>query len=120
MCRFATVSADGQPDIVPVAFEFDGRYLYVGSHSQDIFHRTRKYKNIRDGRTKVTLVIDDLESVEPWKPRSIRVYGAAQIVEHNGIFGPGKYLQITPKVSWSFGIKGLQLKEGKWNRKTIH
>jgi pyridoxamine 5'-phosphate oxidase family protein len=120
LCRFATVSPEGQPDVVPVAFEFDGTYFYVGSHSQDIFHRTRKYKNVKDGKTSVALTIDDLKSVEPWKPRAIRVYGTAEIVEHAGIFGPGKYLRITPKVSLSFGIEGLKLKEGEWSRKTLH
>jgi pyridoxamine 5'-phosphate oxidase family protein len=120
LCRFATVSPDGQPDVVPVAFEFDGKYFYVGSHSQDIFHRTRKYKNVRDGKNKVALAIDDLLSVEPWRPRAIRVYGTAEIVEHKGMFGPGKYLRITPKVSWSMGIEGLKLKKGQWSLKTLH
>jgi len=120
LCRFATASPDGQPDVVPVAFEFDGKYFYVGSHSQDIFLRTRKYKNVRDGKNKVALAIDDLLSVDPWRPRAIRVYGTAEIVEHKGIFGPGKYLQITPKVSWSIGIEGLKLKKGQWSLKTLH
>ena len=120
LCRFATVSADGQPDVVPVAFEFDGKHFYVGSHSQDIFHHTRKYKNVRDGRTSVALTIDDIKSVDPWRPRSIRVYGTAEVTEHKGIFGPGKYLRITPKVSWSFGMEGLKLNEGQWSLKTVH
>jgi pyridoxamine 5'-phosphate oxidase family protein len=120
LCRFATVSADGQPDVVPVGFEFDGEYFYVGSHSQDIFLRTRKYKNVRNGRMKVALTIDDLKSVDPWRPRAVRVYGTAEVVDHKGIFGPGKYLRITPKVSWSFGIEGLKLNEGEWSRKTLH
>lgn len=120
LCRFATVSGKGQPDVVPVAFEFDGKYFWVGSHSQDTFLRTRKYKNVRDGRTLVALTIDDLKSVEPWRPRSIRVYGNAEVLDHNGMFGPGKYLRITPKVSWSFGMEGLKLNQGEWSRKTLH
>ncbi len=120
LCRFATVSTDSQPDVVPVAFELGGKHFYVGSHSQDIFHRTRKYKNVRNGKTLVALTIDDLESVDPWRPRAIRVYGTAEIVEHKGMFGSGKYLRVTPKVSWSFGLKGLKLKEGEWSVKTIH
>lgn len=120
LCRFATVSLDGQPDVVPVAFEFDGEYFYVGSHSQDIFLRTRKYKNVRDGRNKVALAIDDLLSVDPWRPRAIRVYGTTEIVERKGMFGPGKYLRISPRVSWSMGIEGLKLKKGQWSLKTLH
>ena len=120
LARIATVSLTGQPDVVPVAFEFDGKFFYVGSHSQDIFHRTRKYKNVRDGNRMVALTIDDMESIDPWKPRAVKVYGSAEITEHDGIFGPGKYLRITPKISWSWGIHGLKAKEGQWVVKTVH
>ena len=119
LARIATVSNKGQPDVVPVAFEFDGKNFYVGSHSQDIFHRTLKYKNVKDGNKRVALTIDDLESIEPWRPRAIKVYGTAEVVEHKGIFGPGKYLRISPQVSWSFGIKGLK-QEGIRRVKTVH
>src|SRR6058998_2398221 len=92
LARIATVSRDGRPDVVPVAFEYDGVYFYVGSHGQDIFHRTRKYLNVKNGNNHVAIVIDDLESVEPWRPRGIKVYGNADVVERKGMFGPGKYL----------------------------
>ncbi len=119
LARIATVSSKGQPDVVPVAFEFDGKNFYVGSHGQDIFHRTLKYKNVKNGNRLVALTIDDLESIEPWRPRAIKVYGIADIVEHKGMFGPGKYLCIVPTVSWSFGIKGLK-QEGFRRVKTMH
>lgn len=120
LCRFSTVSPDGQPDVVPVAFEFDGKHFYVGSHSQDIFLNTRKYRNVKNGESKVALTIDDLKSIDPWRPRLIRVYGVAEVVDHNGMFGSGKYLRVTPKVSWSFGIEGLNPKKEKWSLKTLH
>jgi len=119
LARIATVSSKGQPDVVPVAFEFDGKDFYVGSHSQDIFHRTLKYKNVKDGNKQVALTIDDLESIEPWRPRAIKVYGTAEVVDHKGIFGPGKYMRISPGTSWSFGIKGLK-QEGFGRVKTVH
>jgi pyridoxamine 5'-phosphate oxidase family protein len=120
LARIATVSKKGQPEVVPVAFEFDGKYFYVGSHSQDVFLRTRKYKSVRDGNNRVGLVIDDLESVDPWKPRGLKLFGTAELVEHNGMFGPGKYLRITPQTSWSWGIPGLKTKKGEWSHKTVH
>ena len=120
LARFATVSPKGQPEVVPVAFEFDGKYIYIGSHSQGIFLHTRKYKSVRAGNKLVGLAIDDLESIDPWKPRGIKIHGTAEIVEHNGMFGPGKYLRITPKTSWSWGISGLETKKGEWSHKTIH
>jgi pyridoxamine 5'-phosphate oxidase family protein len=121
LARIATATREGKPDVSPVAFEFDGMHFFIGSHSQDIFLSTRKYKNVRDGNKEVALVIDDLESVQPWKPRAMKINGTAEIVEHNGMFGPGKYLKITPSVSWSWGIKGLQQpKEGEFFVKTVH
>ncbi len=120
LARIATVSSKGQPDVVPVAFEFDGKYFYVGSHSQDIFHRTLKYKNVKNGNNLVALTIDDLESIDPWRPRALKVYGTAEIVKREGRFGAGNYLRITPKTSWSFGLKGASKVEG-WNRvRTVH
>jgi pyridoxamine 5'-phosphate oxidase family protein len=119
LARIATVSSKGQPDVVPVAFEFDGKNFFVGSHGQDIFLRTLKYKNVKNGNKLVALTIDDLESVDPWRPRAIKVYGTAEVVDRKGMFGPGKYLSITPKVSWSFGIKGLK-SEGFNRVRTVH
>src|SRR4029077_11686809 len=104
LARIATVSPKGQPDFVPVAFEFDGKYFGVGSHSQDIFHKTLKYRNVKNGNKLVALTIDDLESVDPCKRRAVKVYGTAEVADHQGRFGPGKYLRVTPKISWSFGI----------------
>jgi len=58
LARIATVSSKGQPDVVPVGFEFDGKYFWVGSHSQDIFHQTLKYHNVKNGNKLVALTID--------------------------------------------------------------
>jgi hypothetical protein len=41
-------------------------------------------------------------------------------MNHDGEFGPEKYLRVKPKDSQSFGIEGLKLKEGQWALKTIH
>jgi len=121
LARIATATRQGKPDVSPVAFEFDGMHFFIGSHSQNIFLSTKKYKNVRDGNRAVALVIDDLESVQPWKPRGMKINGTAKIVEHEGMFGPGKYLKIAPLVSWSWGIKGLQQpKEGDFFVKTVH
>ncbi len=120
LARIATVDKNNRPDVVPVGIEFDGTHFWVGSHSQDIFFTTKKYKNVSHGNTKVALVIDDLKTIEPWHPRCVKVYGTGEVMDHTGIFGPGKYLRITPEVSWSIGIEGLDLKDGERRLKTIH
>jgi pyridoxamine 5'-phosphate oxidase family protein len=118
LARIATASPKGEPEVSPVAFEFDGEYFYVGSHDQSIFFKTRRYQNIKKGNARVSFVIDDLESVDPWKPRGIKVRGTAEVVEHKGIFGKGSYLRITPQVSVSWGIEPA--KEGQWASKKVH
>jgi len=118
LARIATASTRGTPEVSPVAFEYDGKHFYVGSHDQSIFFRTRRYKNIKAGNIQVSLVIDDLESIDPWKPRGIKVSGTAEIIEHEGIFGKGKYFRITPRVSASWGIEPV--KQGQWVSRKLH
>ena len=118
LARIATVSPNGEPEVSPVAFEYDGKCFYVGSHDQSIFFRTRRYKNITSGNNRVSLVIDDLESIDPWKPRGIKIRGKAEVVEHHGIFGKGSYLRITPKVTISWQIEPS--KEGQWYSRKTH
>ena len=110
--RLATVGADGQPDVVPVAVEFDGTFLWVGGTPE--VTRTRKFRNVAAGRAKVSVVIDDMESVEPFIARGIRIYGhAEQPFERVGMVGPGIYMRITPTTSWSWNLEGEPAGE-KW------
>jgi pyridoxamine 5'-phosphate oxidase family protein len=103
LARVSTVSPDGQPDVVPVGFEFDGTYVYVGGIDPV---KTRKFRNVQAGNAKVALVVDDLVSANPWTPRYLRIYGTAELVERQGQFGPAAYMRITPAISWSFNLKG--------------
>ncbi|MGH2541704.1 MAG: PPOX class F420-dependent oxidoreductase [Ardenticatenaceae bacterium] len=99
LARIATVSSAGQPDVVPVGFEFDGAYFYVGGRNPT---KTLKHKNVQAGNTRVALAIDDLPSVNLWRPRGIKVHGTAEIVERRGYAGPGPYLKITPTTARSW------------------
>lgn len=112
LARVATASRKGIPEVSPVGFEFDGTYFWIGSHSQEIFPTTRRYRNITSGNRRVSLVVDDLVSVDPWRPRGIKVSGTAEVMDHEGIFGPGKYFRVTPKLTVSWGIEPP--KEGSW------
>ena len=104
LARIATVAEDGQPDVVPVGFDFDGNHIYIGGHNNET---TRKYKNVLTGSSQVALAIDDLKSVNPWQPRGIKIYGHADIVEREeGYVGSGSYLRIRPTQSWSWNIEG--------------
>jgi pyridoxamine 5'-phosphate oxidase family protein len=102
LARLATVAADGQPTVDAVGFQFDGERFYIGGIN---LPSSRKYRNIAAGNHLVALIIDDLESMDPWTPRGIKLHGTAEIVSRDGFFGPGDYFAITPTVSWSWGIQ---------------
>jgi pyridoxamine 5'-phosphate oxidase family protein len=115
--RLATVAEDGQPDNSAVGFrvENDGTILIGGMR----ITRTRKWRNVEAGNDKVAFIVDDLRSVKPWRPRGVRVYGSAALVETEGQFGPGSYIRITPHVSWSWGIEPRE--DGEFRpRRTVH
>ncbi len=103
LARLATGAPNGQPDVAPVGYRFDGRTFTIGG--RDI-PSTRKYKNIQAGNARVALVVDDLETVDPWRPRGIKVFGRAEIIEHGAGPGPGPFIRINPEISWSWGIEG--------------
>ena len=115
--RLATVASDGQPDVVSVGFKFDGDLFYIGGMNPA---GTRRHKNILDGNTQVALILDDLESVDPWKPRGIRMYGTAEIVERAGRTGPRVSHKITPVVSWSWSIVGPAMVAGKFTPHKVY
>ncbi len=119
LARLATVSSDGQPDVVPVGYEFDGTHLLVGGMNPA---KTRKYRNVQAGNAKVALVVDDLVAAEPWTPRYLRIYGTAELVDREGRFGAAPYLRITPTISWSWNLEGLPFSHGAEVviRRTVH
>jgi pyridoxamine 5'-phosphate oxidase family protein len=121
VARLATVNADGQPDVVPVAFEVDESAIWVGGVGAHVLN-TRKFRNIGAGRTQVSLVVDDLVSMDPFIARSVRVYGDAEApIERVGMMGPGLYSRITPRVSWSWNLAGEPAGE-QWYpaKRTVH
>lgn len=110
LARFATVGPDEQPDVVPVACEFDGTCFWVGGGETVL--RTRKVRNVAAGRRRVALVFDDLPSLDPFIARGIRVYGVADDpVQRIGMTGPGWYLRVVPTESWSWNLAGEPVAE---------
>jgi pyridoxamine 5'-phosphate oxidase family protein len=102
LARLATVGSDGQPDVVPVWFEFDGSDFFIGGRDPA---KTRKFRNVEKGQTKLALIVDDVVAQDPWTPRFVRVYGEGELVEREeGRFGAGLYLRIRPTISWSWNL----------------
>jgi pyridoxamine 5'-phosphate oxidase family protein len=111
LARIATVSSELQVDVSPVGFDFDGQYFYTYS---SIMKKTNRYKNVAAGNTKVSLVVDDLETIDPHTPRGIKIHGIADIVEREGPYGKGLHLRIAPTKSWSYGILEPAFQNGHW------
>lgn len=106
LARLATVATGGQPDVVPVAFEFDGDAFWVGGNGEAV-RSTRKVRNVVEGNRHVALVIDDMVSFDPFIARGIRVYGVADPpVQRDGLVGPGFYIRVRPLRSWSWNMEG--------------
>jgi pyridoxamine 5'-phosphate oxidase family protein len=67
----SSTSANGQPHIVPLAFRYNPETdtIDVGGHN---FAKRKKYRDVQRN-TRVAIVIDDLASIDPWRPRMIEV-----------------------------------------------
>jgi len=97
--RIATVGADGTPHVVPVAWIYNAvrDTIDVGGHELE---RTKKFRDVaRTGRAAI--VIDDLESTDPWRPRAVEVRGRAEAIAL-----PTPLIRIHPERIVSWGLDG--------------
>jgi pyridoxamine 5'-phosphate oxidase family protein len=120
LARVATAAPDGQPDVVPVGFDFDGTFFYIGGRDPE---HTRRTRNIQAGNDKVALVIDDVLTDGEWAPRYLRVYGTVELTERDMPTGRQQVMKVTPTVSWSFNLDGRPLAEafsGGGAHRTVH
>lgn len=95
--RVATVGKDGTPHVVPVGWSYnaDQDSIDVGGRE---FERTKKYRDVkRSGRAAI--VVDDLASTNPWRPRGVEVRGRAEAVG-----GDRPMIRIRPDRIVSWGI----------------
>jgi pyridoxamine 5'-phosphate oxidase family protein len=95
LARLATVGADGTPHVVPVAFIYNAARdtIDVGGYELE---RSKKFRDVaRSGRAAI--VVDDLASTDPWRPRGVEVRGRAEAIAL-----PTPLIRIHPEriVSW--------------------
>jgi len=96
--RIATVGADGTPHVVPVGWSHNPELdtIDIGGHD---FAKTKKFRDAaRSGRAAI--VIDDLASTNPFRPRAIEVRGHAE-----AITAPRPLIRIHPERIVSWGIE---------------
>ena len=97
--RIATVGADGTPHVVPVALIYNAVRDTIDVGGRDL-ERTKKFRDVaRTGRAAI--VIDDLQSTDPWRPRGIEIRGRAEAIAM-----PTPLIRIHPERIVSWGIDG--------------
>src|SRR5260370_8544247 len=108
LARVVTSGPGGQPHVVPVSFRYNAEEdtIDVGGHN---FTQRKKYRDVQRN-PRVAIVIDDLASIDPWRPRMLEVRGQAEIVSTGGeAVGPGfdpHIFRIRPRRIVSIGIDG--------------
>jgi pyridoxamine 5'-phosphate oxidase family protein len=99
--RLATVGADGTPHVVPVGWIYNAARDTIDISGIDL-ERTKKYRDAaRSGRAAI--VIDDLESIDPWRPRGVEVRGRAEAIPL-----PTPLIRIHPERIVSWGLEGAR------------
>ncbi len=79
--RLAT-AADGRPHVVPVSFRYNPELdsIDIGGHG---FAQRKKFRDVQRN-SHVAFVVDDLVSVDPWRPRGVEIRGKAEILRDGG------------------------------------
>lgn len=103
--RLATLSSDGDPQNNPVAFRHN-----VETDTIDIggfkMGASRKFRNVQaDGR--VSFVVDDIASLDPWRVRGIEIRGRAEALADQAPHRPyfsNEIIRIHPRRIISWGI----------------
>ncbi|MGI8910470.1 MAG: PPOX class F420-dependent oxidoreductase [Rubrobacteraceae bacterium] len=96
--RLATVGGDGTPHIAPVGmFSHNDRLDTIDVRGRDLTN-TKKFRDVaRKGHA--ALVVDDLASTDPWRPRGLEVRGRAEAIE-----SPESIIRIHPERIVAWGI----------------
>lgn len=106
LARLATAGPDGQPHVVPLAFRYNPEHdtIDVGGHD---FAKRKKWRDVHKN-PKVALVVDDLASIQPWRPRGIEIRGEAEVLHSGGkTVNPGfndEMFRIKPARIYSWGL----------------
>ena len=98
LARIATVGPDGTPHVVPVGFIYNAARDTIDVGGREL-QRTKKFRDV--ARTeRVAIVIDDLESVDPWHPRGVEVRGRGEAIAL-----PTPLIRIHPERIVTWGLE---------------
>jgi pyridoxamine 5'-phosphate oxidase family protein len=96
LARLAFVCSDMKAHIMPVLYEFDGSFFYLSGWNLKYSQRFNEVPR----STKVTLLVDDVNSPEKWVPKGVEIEGEAETKEKDEYV----YVRVKPvnKTSWGF------------------
>jgi pyridoxamine 5'-phosphate oxidase family protein len=108
--RIATVGKDGTPHVVPVGWRLNPELDAIEIGGMNLAG-TKKFRDVR--RTgRASIVIDDLKSVDPWRPRGIEIRGSADAIR-----GDRPLIRLHPERIVSWGLESGEI--GKRHARTI-
>jgi pyridoxamine 5'-phosphate oxidase family protein len=98
LARIATVGKNGTPHVAPVGWSYNAEHdtIDVGGHD---LAQTKKYHDVQ-ATGRAAIVIDDLASTNPWRPRGVEVRGRADALSEPPL------IRIHPERVVSWGLDG--------------
>lgn len=96
--RLATVAPKGSPQIRPVRFQYNPELdtIDIGGRAMA---GSRKLRNVEND-PRVAFVVDDLASVDPWRPRGLEIRGQAEALSTEA----GALIRIHPRRILVWGL----------------
>ena len=76
--RIASVGSDGTPHVVPVGWSHSTQHDTIDVTGRDL-GQTKKFRDIARS-SRPAIVIDDVASTNPWRPRGIEIRGGAEAI----------------------------------------
>jgi pyridoxamine 5'-phosphate oxidase family protein len=127
--RLATAQPDGTLQVSPVGFRYNHETgtIDIAGHGMV---RSRKFRNVAENG-QVAFVIDDLASIQPWRPRCVEVRGRGEAIAEPADSAwasdlprtgfDGAIIRIHPKRIISFGIDEAtdDVREFRINKRTV-
>jgi pyridoxamine 5'-phosphate oxidase family protein len=105
--RIATAGPDHRPHVVPTSFRYNADLQTVDVGGMHVA-TTKKFRDVQ-ATGVAAIVVDDLLSVDPWRPRMLEIRGRAEAVSSGGSsLGPGfgeAFIRIYPEKVNSYGVE---------------
>lgn len=105
--RLGTAGADHKPHVVPTSFRYNADLGTIDCGGRRVAE-TKKYRDVQ-ANGWAAIVVDDLASVDPWRPRFLEIRGRAEAIASGGAdLGPGfgeAFIRIHPEKVNSFGLE---------------